>query len=298
MFMNGYADCKIAIERMTATEAVEFMQCLAGNVVRDRNRQCLTAAFSINTSIFDDRDGRDRQLIGRYEIAHLGIELARVGGFDRVAWDGSSNELPSQPIVKQFTHAELLNLVHRAHEQGLQVYVSAGLHPRHIRQCVYVGVDGIGIGTSLHHVDPDSQLMGSLRPEAVVEALTIRDAAEGEPLGRGAKLLARLDRLYFERALPGSDDKVRIMLFEALKRGDALEAEHIAARLTHIHDMPPNSDDPILEAGRRLIASLLGQSVAESGTISEAHSTLIDDVRHLVDCRDITQLRELLRGQW
>src|SRR5215208_3168259 len=25
MFMNGYADCKIAIERMTATEAVEFM---------------------------------------------------------------------------------------------------------------------------------------------------------------------------------------------------------------------------------------------------------------------------------
>ena len=88
------------------------------------------------------------------------------------------------------------------------------------------------------------------------------------------------------------------MLLEALKRGDAFEAERIGSCLRHIDDMPSNTDDPILEAGRRLIASLLGQSVAEGEAISAAHSTFIDDVRHLVDCRDITQLRELLRGQW
>jgi hypothetical protein len=41
-----------------------------------------------------------------------------------------------------------------------------------------------------------------------------------------------------------------------------------------------------------------GQWVAESGGIIAAHSTFIDDVRHLVGCRDVTQLREVLRGQW
>src|SRR5207344_79828 len=104
--------------------------------------------------------------------------------------------------------------------------------------------------------------------DAVAEALTIRDAAEGEPFGRGAKLLARLDRLFFERALPGSEDEMRVMLFEALRRGDPLDAERVAASLTHIEDMAANSDDPILEAGRRLVASLLAQSVVESGGIS------------------------------
>ena len=298
MFMNGYADCKIAIERMTATEAVGFMQCVAGNVIRDTNRQSLTAAFNINTPFCDDRDGGRRELNTRYEIAALSIELACAGGFHRVAWDGSLNAIPSQPpIVEQFTHAELLDLVHRAHERGLQVYVSAGLEPRHIRPCVYLGVDGIGIGTSLHYVDPESRLMGSLRPDAVAEALAIRDAAESEPLGRGAKLLARLDRLFFERVLPGSEDEIRVTLFEALKRCDPFDAERVAARLAHIHDMPANSDDPILEAGRRLLASLLAQSVAESGGIGATQSTSVDEVRYLVDCRDIAQLRELLRGQ-
>jgi hypothetical protein len=62
--------------------------------------------------------------------------------------------------------------------------------------------------------------------------------------------------------------------------------------------MPPNSDDPILEAGRRLVASFLGESAPETATITDARSTLIETVRHLVECRDVTQLRELLHGEW
>jgi hypothetical protein len=298
MFINGFADCKIAIERMTATEAVEFMQCLAGNVIRDSSRQSLTAAFNVHTPIRDDRDGRGGYVATPYAIARLGIELARAGGFDRIAWDGSWNDVPSHPIVEQFTHADLLDLVHRAHEQGLQVYVSAGLEPRHIGPCVRLGVDGIGIGRSLHYVDHDSQLMGPLKPDAIADALALRDAAQRETLGRAAKLLARLDRLWFERALRRDEDEVRIRLFEALTRGDDAEAERAAARLAHIDDMPPNSDDPILEAGRRLVASLLGQTDADAGQFGAVPSTVIDEVRRLVDCRDVMQLRELLRGQW
>jgi ABC-type phosphate/phosphonate transport system substrate-binding protein len=41
MFMNGIADCKIAIERMTTTEAVEFMKAVVGNVIRDKTKQYL-----------------------------------------------------------------------------------------------------------------------------------------------------------------------------------------------------------------------------------------------------------------
>lgn len=298
MFMNGYADCKIGIERMTAKQAIEFMRCLAGNAIRDSSRQYLTAAFNINTPLVDDQDGRDKWVIGRYAIARLGIELAVAGGFDRVAWDGSSNDVPSQPIVEQFTHANLLDLVHCAHERGLQVYVSAGLQPCHIRACVNVGVDGIGIGTSLHWVDPESRLMGGLKREAITEALAMRDAAEAESLGRAAKLLARLDRMSFERVLTGSENDLRLMLFEALKRSDTREAERIASFLGPIVEMSPNSDDPAIETGRRLVALFRDRAPAGAAAMDEVRSTFIEGVRQLVGCRDITQLREVLRSQW
>ena len=55
MFMNGFTDCKIAMERMTVTEAIKFMRCVVGNVIRDSNTQYLSAAFNINTPIVDDR---------------------------------------------------------------------------------------------------------------------------------------------------------------------------------------------------------------------------------------------------
>jgi ABC-type phosphate/phosphonate transport system substrate-binding protein len=106
MFMNGYADAKIAIERMTVTESVIFMKALVSNVIRDRQRQYLSAAFNINTPFQDDRsetlaynNGVAATITDRIDLCRIGILIAKQAGFDKVTWDGASNEVPSKPIL-------------------------------------------------------------------------------------------------------------------------------------------------------------------------------------------------------
>src|SRR5439155_12033517 len=136
----------ISIERMTASEAITFMRAVVGNVLRDRNRQFLSAAFRINFPIVDDRSETVAQRGGpitvttRMEIAQLGVKLARAGGFDKVAWDGSSNEVPSIPIIEQLTLSQWVELAHLAHEAGLECYVSAGCVARHMREATLAAI--------------------------------------------------------------------------------------------------------------------------------------------------------------
>src|SRR6202041_1802225 len=184
--------------------------------LRDRDRQTLSAAFNLNTPLqVEDATGR-RTVTERYEVGRLGIELARAGGFEKIAWDGASNEVPSRPLVEQLTHAHLVDLVHHAHENGLETYVSAGMLAEHMRNAVLAGVDGVGIGTSMHHVDPATRLMGALRPDAIVAALRVRDDAEAHPLGKAARMLARLDQMHFEQSLLEGEEAVRATLHQAV----------------------------------------------------------------------------------
>jgi hypothetical protein len=94
MFMNGIAESKIAIERMTVTEAVKFMKSVAGNVIRNRGRQYLSAAFKINTPFIDDcpevlafTNGVPAKITDRMDVARMGITIARLAGFDKVTWE-------------------------------------------------------------------------------------------------------------------------------------------------------------------------------------------------------------------
>jgi phosphate/phosphite/phosphonate ABC transporter binding protein len=244
MFMNGFADCKIAMERMTVTEAIKFMRCLVGNVIRDSNTQYLSAAFNINTPIVDDRPetierhGAPVELRSRMEIARIAIEIAEKGRFERVTWDGASNDVPSIPITKQFSHEQLTMLVHEAHKKGLQTYISAGLKPVNMHDAVVAGIDGVGMGTSLHYIDAKTKLMGALKPEAIIEALRIRDEAEASIEGKAAILLARLDRLFFEGSLQEEDDSCRLSLYEAVMARNVQQAAKIIDKLQHIMNMP------------------------------------------------------------
>jgi hypothetical protein len=207
MYRNGIADCKISIERMTATEAITFMRAVVGNVLRDRNRQFLSAAFRINFPIVDDRPetveehGAPVTLTDRMDIARLGVYLAREGGFDKVAWDGSSNVVPSIPIMEQLSLGQWVELSHLAHGAGLECYVSAGCVARHMREATYAAIDGVGVGTSLHYIDPGPKLMGALRPEAIMDALQVRDDAARDPFGQLSRLLARRDRIHANAGL-------------------------------------------------------------------------------------------------
>lgn len=254
MFMNGVADCKIAIERMSYRQAVEFMRAVAGNVVRDPTRQYLSAAFNINIPMWDDRDGESRPVSQRLKIARLGIELAQEGRFDKVTWDGASNQVPSVPIIEQLPFADWVALVHEGHEKGLETYVSAGLVPKHMRDCVFTGVDGVGIGTSLHYRHPQTNAIGQLKPEAIREVLRVRDGAAAEPLGKGAHLLAYWDRLYFEGVLDRGLDAERQALFAGLRD----RQEETVAEIVGRHGLPTLDDPgehPLIAQARRVLAS-------------------------------------------
>jgi hypothetical protein len=99
---------------------------------------------------------------------------------------------------------------------------------------VLAGLDGVGIGTSLHFIDPETKLMGALKAEAIRTAIDARDRAEASLLGKSAVLLARLDRMYFEGTLQSVDNPFRQQLFAAIFEQNEQSAEVLLARLAHI----------------------------------------------------------------
>jgi len=56
MFQQGVAECKFAMERMTASQIIEFMRCLRSNVLRNPRTQYLSAAFNLNTVAGEIKD--------------------------------------------------------------------------------------------------------------------------------------------------------------------------------------------------------------------------------------------------
>jgi hypothetical protein len=278
MFVNGIADCKIAIERMSSAHAIRFMRAVAGNVLRDRDRQTLSAAFNLNTPLDD--------LKSRFEIGKAGVRLARAGGFDKIAWDGASNEVPSRPIVEQLTHAELVDLVHLAHENGLETYISAGMLAAHMKNAVFAGVDGVGIGTSMHYVDPKTKLMGALKPEAIAVALKVRNDAAAHPLGRASAMLARLDQMAFEGSLLSEEEPARAALHSAVRESDEKAAREAMKDLDRVEKLEPVSllDNPTLARGRRRLAALrIHRGTADASMLHEA-----------LERRDAVTVREIL----
>lgn len=222
MFQLGVSECKVAMERMTAAQIVEFMRCLRSNVLRHAPTQYLSAAFNLNTPLIDDRKGSDRLVAERREIGLLGVELAKAGGFDKVTWDGSADTYPSVPVMEQISHATAVEIVHRAHENGLLTYFSAGFRFAQIPAAVYTGVDGVGIGGAqiLRYMDPETGYHGPFQPENIPRILAIRDEAERSYLGRAAAHLARLDWLHAQGRLDEEGEQMRGELFEALVRAD------------------------------------------------------------------------------
>lgn len=310
MFGNGIADCKIAIERMSVLQAVRFMAAVAGNVSRDKSRQFLSAAFNINQPLRDDRDLAAPHWIGsRIDVANTGIDITAMGGFDKVTWDGASNLPKSEPIIAAFTAGEWLRLIHRAHERGLETYVSAGMDRTHMAACVECAVDGVGIGTSLHYLQrtPDGKIvMGELKPDAVLDVLAARDAAAVGVKGRGAAALAMLDRLAFESLLPAACETLRQELFADLDLA-AVDEAAIEVRLAHLAGHPfwqamgrhkSESFDKhpaIAQAERRLIADEFADSAGLTKITGVAAGDTNARLREALARGDITDILEELR---
>lgn len=304
MFNIGIADCKVAMERMTAQQLIRFMRAVSGNVLRDVSRQFLSAAFNINVPIFDDRK-RSVWVTDKFEIAHLAIELTIVGQFEKVTWDGASSLAKSDPIILAFTHSQWLTLTHYAHEKGLETYVSAGMDGSHMTACVLTGVDGVGIGTSLHYRKA-GRPMGQLKPEAIGQVLATRDAAAASIPGQATALLAALDRLAFERILPPSLDKERKLLFSELRDSTDGENNKLQNRMDAVTETPywqamdalrqkHFDEHPVVARAERamLAAQLKQDSLVEIAVIEEPPKA--GPIRRALATNDITELMEILR---
>lgn len=300
MFSLGLCECKIAIEGMTATESIHFMQCIAGAVKRDEHRQILSAAFNINTPILDDRRQYNHWVKDRFEIGLLGIELAVAGGFDKVTWDGSAETYPSKCILKQLSHAEAIELVHKAHEKGLLTYFSAGFRYHHLPSAVYTGVDGVGVGGAqiLRYMDKKTGYHGPFKPENISEILKVRNEAMNNWQGKSAELLARLDRMYSEGSLAVSDNELRIELFEAAKNQNQKKCEELLEYFTFVSNLPSDTQNPLVEWGKRIIRAGDNCMMAKQKfSSSQEWNSFISNLKEAIEDEDLDWLTELLKPQ-
>ncbi|MGP7816565.1 hypothetical protein [Niallia sp. 01092] len=264
IFMDGLTECKLAIERMTAVEAIKFMKYMAGNIRRNQHTQALAAAFNINTPILDDREktlkennGKPKLITDRFEIGLLGIELVKEGGFDKVTWDGTANTYPSKCVIEQLTFSEALTLVHKAHEKGLLTYFSAGFRFHHLPQVIYTGTDGIGLGGAqiLRYMDKDTGYHGPFKEENISEIIEIREEAMNSVKGQASMLLSRLDRMYFETSITPEDNEKRNLLFTQLRDDKVDELANTIQELDHIAVMPIDRSHPLVGWAQRLLSA-------------------------------------------
>jgi hypothetical protein len=300
LLSDGLAEVKFSVERLTAAEAIRLLSSLAREVRRDRYAQVLSAAFNINTPMLDDREetvrahGQAVEAISPEEIGLLGVEIAAQAGFDKVTWDGTADTYPSKCVTDQLGSALALTLVHRAHEVGLLTYFSAGFRFANIPDAVVTGVDGIGIGGAqiLRLMDKQTGHHGPFLPGNIDRILRTRDEAAETPRGRSARLLARLDRMYFEGTIRVDQEEPRRRLFAALGEGAIAEADQITAEMATILDVPADSAHPLLEWATRL---LLGdEMLAEQRVGAGRWDGLRVRVRQAADRGDLNQLADLL----
>jgi hypothetical protein len=111
-----------------------------------------------------------------------------------------------------------------------------------MREATYAAIDGVGVGTSLHYIDPATKLMGALKPEAIIEALQVRDEAANEPFGRCSRLLARMDRMHANAGLGEVEEHFRMLLFESLRREDVDRALKVVQGLAQAQAVKPDYD--------------------------------------------------------
>lgn len=296
MFKQGVAECKIAMEGMTATETIEFMRCIRAATRRNRHTQILSAAFNIHIPILDDREETQQKhdepvlVETKFQVAQLAIQLTKAGGFDKVTWDASSDSYPSSCILDQFTYPQAVELPHRAHDLGLLCYFSAGFKFHHLPRVFHTGVDGVGLGGAqiLRYMDSSTGFHGPFIAENIEEILRIRDESASDWLGQSVILLARLDRMFYERSLTTQDDLLRSKLFEAICNQDEQACAILLDRLSHICNLPPDQDHPLIEWAKRLL-NAENPLLAENKTAEEWVACL-DVLQKGVENRDVDLL--------
>lgn len=254
-FYQGAAECKISMEGLSTSQAVQYMLALRGQVQK-KKKQVLSAAWNLNQVIVDDYEQETpKTLFQRMEIATRAIEITVRGGFDKITWDGASDTYPSKCIMYQLTFEEALTIVHEAHLRGLITYFSAGFKFNEIKHAVFAGVDGIGIGGAqvLRFMDGETGMHGPYMEENIPKIMKNRDEAAHSFRGKGVKLLARLDTMFYEGSISEEQNCLQNELFLALRSTNKEKIENLLEKLSDVMKMKEEMNEPLISRAQRLI---------------------------------------------
>ena len=292
-FFMGAAEVKIAMERLTTSQAMRYMNALRVQVQRSRT-QYLSAAWNLNQQIVDDFQMEDlpQILTKRMDIALKAVAITALGGFDKVTWDGASDTYPSKCIMYQLSFKEALTIVHEAHLKGLVTYFSAGFKFDEIQHAVYAGVDGIGIGGAqvLRFMDKETGMHGPYMEENIPRILCRRDEAAHSLKGRGVNLLVRLDTMFFEGSITRQQEYFRQKLFKALLQSDTAMTEELIDQLSDVVNLPREGNTPVLYRAKRLVEA--EKPMLQEFCSEEEWEGLVKILRRMIVARDERSLLE------
>lgn len=299
VFYQGGAECKVAMEGLTTSQAVRYMRALREHVHRNKHKQILSAAWNLNQTVVDDFEQEvTANLTERIDIAKRAIQITSIGGFDKVTWDGASDTYPSKCIMYQLTFEDALTIVHEAHERGLLTYFSAGFKFGEIKHAVWAGVDGIGIGGAqvLRYMDANTGMHGPYMEENIPEIMRQRDEAANSVRGRGVRLLARLDTMFSEGSISKDENDTRVMLYSALLDKDENEILSQIGKLSRVINMCEENRSPLMGMCCRLVNATQPLLKDHSSNETEWNS-FVAYLKKVLDKNDDVLLEEEYDGE-
>ncbi len=231
-FERGVSEVKVSMDGMNEKEAVKFMKDVADPLNLPKGVNFLSAAFNLPRALVDLGVGKplkgpptaeDRKKL--LEVGLEAIDITSKGGWGKVTLDSASMTPPSYPLIEFFGVENLVEWVHQAHMKGLETYVSGGMQPYHFPLLAMTGVDGVGVGTSIHESTPFAGIMGRMVPSRVHDALERRDKTESSWPGQVIYLLRRLDERVAENEPLSDTEKLLQSKAHQLLTGWAREVD-------------------------------------------------------------------------
>ncbi|KAI8774574.1 uncharacterized protein LOC106051655 [Biomphalaria glabrata] len=291
-FFMGAAEVKIAMERLSTSQALKYMRALRAQVQRSR-KQFLSAAWNLNQELVNDYEVEEIEVLSkRKDIAIKAVMITSLGGFDKITWDGASDTYPSKCIMYQLSFEDALTIVHEAHLKGLVTYFSAGFKFDEIQHAVYAGVDGIGIGGAqvLRFMDSETGMHGPYTEENIPIILARRDEAANSIRGRGVNLLVRLDTMYYEGCITRHLEYLRRSLYKALLKIDEAAISELIAQLSDVDNLPRENNEPFLHRAKRIVDA--ENPLLKDFCSQEEWDSFISTLRPLIVARDEKALVE------
>lgn len=192
----GYSEAKWTMDGLSPDEVITL-----GSLVHDQamlqEGEYISAAFNLIQILKDFNlrpadapairgapTSEERALMLKGSL--LSIDAAKAGGFKKVTVDSASMTPPSYPLIEFFGVENLLTWADAAHRNGLETYGSGGMRDYHFPLLQFTGLDGVGVGFSIHEA-PKAEtpgVAGRLIDTRVHSALSQRSDAEKTPVGR------------------------------------------------------------------------------------------------------------------